>query len=104
MTAKCYDCLRPYGEGGFEDLLIPDRDWLEISPTGNEGGLLCACCISARLTKGGIRCVGAFMSGPITSVSRHLMNALLRVEHIEKRLDRAAITEGQAITAEAQLL
>ncbi len=83
-----------YGEEGFEDLVIPHDIWRRISPTRNSGGLLCACCTSARLTKAGIRCVGAFMSGPIKTVSAPTMEALLRIETVEERL-KGNINEGE---------
>jgi hypothetical protein len=80
----CQDCDRPYGaEHGFPDLIIPFDVWKRISPSGDEGGLLCPSCICARLHKAGIRCEGAFMSGPIESVSYHTMDALRRIENIE---------------------
>ena len=83
MTA-CQDCQRPYGaEHGFPDLIIPFDAWKLISPSSDDGGLLCPSCICARLHKAGIRCEGAFMSGPIESVSYHTMSALRRVENIE---------------------
>lgn len=81
---ECFDCRRPYGdEHGFPDLIIPFDAWRQISPTGDDGGLLCPSCICARLYKAGIRCEGSFMSGPIEPVSRATMNALRRVENIE---------------------
>jgi hypothetical protein len=82
--SKCYDCERPYGhEHGFPDLIIPYWAWVKISPTGGEGGLLCPSCICARLSDQGITCEGAFMSGPINSVSRPLMQIIRQVENIE---------------------
>jgi hypothetical protein len=85
--AACNDCKRDYGsEYGFPDLIIPLADWKRISPTGDQGGLLCPSCICARLHKAGIQCKGAFMSGPIESVSRPTMYALRRVENLELRL------------------
>lgn len=86
MVANCADCGREYGnEHGFPDFIIPFWAWLKISPTGDsEGsGLLCPSCICKRLHDAGIRCEGAFMSGPIVSVSEPTMNALRRVENIE---------------------
>lgn len=94
--ANCFDCGLEYGhDGGFEDLVIPTHIWRKISPTGDEGGLLCANCICARLTEKGISGVpAAYMSGPIDTVSRHLMwahgmaeNLLDREEH-KSRLDK----------------
>ncbi len=62
----CYDCHRLYGdEYGFPDLVLPNGTWDAISPTGNEGGLLCPSCICKRLADRGIENVPAvFMSGP----------------------------------------
>lgn len=80
----CQDCDRPYGdEHGFPDLIIPFANWKQISPSGDDGGLLCPSCICQRLHAAGIRCLGAFASGPIISVSEPTMNALRRVENIE---------------------
>lgn len=80
----CDDCKRPYGhENGFPDLIIPFWAWEKISPSGGDGGLLCPSCICARLHKAGIICEGAFMSGPIISVTQPTMNVLRRVENIE---------------------
>ena len=90
----CEDCNRPYGdEHGFPDLIIPFDVWRRISTNGDESGLLCPSCICARLHRAGIKCEGAFMSGPIESVSRAMMNALRRVENIEEHLvGRAGLT------------
>jgi hypothetical protein len=85
--STCEDCKRPYASGGFPDLIIPFDAWKRISPTGDDGGLLCPSCICQRLHDAGIRCEGAFMSGPIESVSRATMNVLRRVENIELAID-----------------
>lgn len=85
--AKCYDCSRPYGHyHGFPDLLIPDHIWERISPSKNGGGLLCPSCICKRLARRRIRCEGAFVSGPITSVPEQVMELLLRVRRLEAKL------------------
>jgi hypothetical protein len=83
MEAQCYDCARPYASGGFPDLIIPYWAWKRISPTGDDGGLLCPSCICARLHIEGIQCEGAFTSGPIDSVTRPVMAALRGLENIE---------------------
>lgn len=80
----CHDCQRPYGhEHGFPDFIIPYWAWEQITPTEGDGGLLCPSCICQRLHNAGISCEGAFMSGPIISVTNPTMNALRRVENIE---------------------
>lgn len=81
---SCYDCRRPYGdEHGFPDLIIPLEAWERISPTGDEGGLLCPSCICARLHRAGVRGVpAAFMSGPLRTVSPELMQVLRQVENM----------------------
>ena len=85
---SCEDCGRPYGdEHGFCDLIIPYDAWKQISTGGDDSGMLCPSCICKRLADKGIRCEGAFMSGPIDSVSRVSMNTLRRVENIELAID-----------------
>lgn len=75
---KCHDCDRPYGdEHGFPDLLIPHDIWRQISPTGDQGGLLCPSCICKRLHDAGIRCLGAFASGPINAIPYEEMSSLM---------------------------
>jgi len=86
--AECFDCKRPYGdENGFPDLVIPFWAWQKISPTGDDGGLLCPSCICKRLHDAKIKCEGAFMSGSIISVSEPTMNALRRIENIELAIE-----------------
>lgn len=64
--AACNDCGRPYGdEHGFPDLVIPHDIWKRISPSGDEGGLLCPSCICGRLHAAGIETTGKFTSGPL---------------------------------------
>lgn len=86
-TVGCDDCGRQYGdEHGFPDLIIPNDVWRRISPTGNDGGLLCPSCICARLSKAGIRNVyGAFMSGPIQSVSEPVMHTFRWMENLREQ-------------------
>jgi hypothetical protein len=84
---ECFDCKRPYGDNGFPDLIIPYWAWRQISPSGDDGGLLCPSCICKRLSSAGIRCEGAFMSGPIISVSEHAMWLHRRLENIELAIE-----------------
>lgn len=85
---RCHDCGREYGDDhGFPDLIIPYDSWVRISPSGDDGGLLCPSCICRRLSGAAIKCEGAFMSGPIISVTGPTMHALRRVENIELAID-----------------
>lgn len=96
--SACQDCERPYGdENGFPDLIIPYSAWKRISPSGDEGGLLCPSCICKRLYDKGISCEGAFMSGPIQSVSYVEMRNLRRIENIELALEGRMNRWGEAL-------
>lgn len=87
-VASCEDCSRPYGDkNGFPDLVISYEAWRQISTHGDDSGLLCPSCICKRLYDKGIRTTGAFMSGPIISVSEPLNGALRSIENIELALD-----------------
>jgi hypothetical protein len=89
----CADCGRAYGdEHGFPDLIISASVWRRISPSGDDGGLLCPSCICARLHKAGIQSVeGAFFSGPVRSVDQGTMYALRKVENLEEKLMRGEV-------------
>jgi hypothetical protein len=75
MNAPCFDCQRPYGdEHGFPDLVISNESWRRISPTGDEGGLLCPSCICKRLHDAGLENVeAAFRSGPIAVLRESML-------------------------------
>ena len=66
LRTDCVDCGRNYGdEYGFPDLVLPNDTWAAISPTGDEGGMLCPSCICKRLVDRGFEDVPAvFRSGP----------------------------------------
>lgn len=66
LKGCCLDCGRKYGdEFGFPDLFVPHDVWAKISPTGDDGGLLCPSCICRRAAVAGIERVPArFVSGP----------------------------------------
>lgn len=67
--SKCAGCNRPYSDPGFMDLIAPDDIWAQISPTGDEGGLLCpGCTISAMIDAGQTGKV-VFRSGPLNGQS-----------------------------------
>ena len=64
-TAYCNDCGVEYGSPWFPDLLVPHDIWNNhISPTNDEGGLLCPNCLCAAATAAGITCSALFVSGP----------------------------------------
>ena len=65
MAAECADCGLDYGGRGWIDAVIPKETWIEISPTGNEGGLLCITCMAGRLEDRGLENVTVIIgSGP----------------------------------------
>ena len=63
---KCHDCEREYGdEHGFPDLVVPHDVWKIISPSGDEGGLLCPSCMCKRAHVAGLTNIPTlFRSGP----------------------------------------
>lgn len=68
--SKCHDCGRPYGDAhGFPDLVVPDHVWKQISPAGDDGGLLCPSCMCARAANLNIECEAVFRSGPFAKQS-----------------------------------
>ena len=65
MRLQCFDCDLPYDDPGFADFVVPHDTWAKISPTGHEGGLLCAVCMCRRAEAAGLSNVpGKFTSGP----------------------------------------
>lgn len=80
----CFDCGLPYSDdAGFQDLIIPDEVWRQISPDGENNGLLCPNCICKRLYDKGIKCEGKFTSGPLTNTDR--------IEQLENALQMAMV-------------
>ncbi len=68
---KCYDCGSPHGDARWIETNLPNDTWAQISPTGDEGGLLCIACISARCRKIGLEDVAVMLCGesPLRQVS-----------------------------------
>lgn len=60
----CYDCGLPYKSDRFADFVVADDVWALLSPTGDEGGILCAGCMMLRARLLGITAEGRFTSGP----------------------------------------
>ena len=46
---SCHDCGLAYGSPAWADVVVPNAIWKQISPTGDEGGLLCFNCMVGRL-------------------------------------------------------
>lgn len=66
----CGACGRPYSDPGFQDLIVPDEVWRQISPTGDSGGLLCPSCIIGYCEESGITGFSAtFKSGLLTGAT-----------------------------------
>ena len=65
--AKCADCGLSYADPGFQDLVVDDYVWRQISPTGDEHGLLCPTCMCRAAARVGIDDQSAmFRSGPFS--------------------------------------
>lgn len=63
--AHCYDCGLPYSDPGFRDLVVAHDVWNNhLSPTKNEGGLLCPTCMVRAAVMAGVECEATFRSGP----------------------------------------
>ena len=84
-------------EHGFPDLLIPYEDWVQISPSGDESGLLCPCCMIIRLHTKGLYPRAAFAGG-VESVTFDTMSLMRRVENIELALAGRQNKVGVALT------
>jgi hypothetical protein len=66
---KCRDCGLPYSDFGV-DLVLPDQQWKEIFP--EEGGVLCANCISKRVGKSG--CTALLAWGDNMTYGKYVTN------------------------------
>lgn len=70
----CYDCGLVYGGEGWMDALVSDEVWHKISPTHDEGGILCITCIARRCERLGLQDVpvqivsGSLVGGYVTSI------------------------------------
>lgn len=62
----CYDCGLPYSSPAWIEIVVPDEVWKFVSPTGDEGGLLCANCLAQRCVNAGLDNVpAAITAGPL---------------------------------------
>lgn len=97
----CAGCNRPYSDPGFMDLIVPDDIWSQISPTGDEGGLLCpGCIISAMIDADQVGEV-VFRSGPLNG--QHLTLHTQEDETLEARRLRLETAVSDDLTDEELL-
>lgn len=92
--ASCFDCHTPYDAARFPDLIIETWAWIRISPTGDEGGLLCPNCISGRLYIEGIKCLSCFTSGPLAVAEDPPWLLKERLLRLERRIAKGSSEEG----------
>jgi len=63
IVARCYDCGLDYTSNKWIETIIPDKIWVQISPTGDIGGILCISCMAARLKDLGFDNVPVWICG-----------------------------------------
>ena len=61
--AACYDCGKPYGKDDWIEAVIPNKIWIKISPTKNQGGILCISCMAKRLKEAGYDNIPVWLCG-----------------------------------------
>uniref|UniRef100_A0A6M3L1Z8 Uncharacterized protein n=1 Tax=viral metagenome TaxID=1070528 RepID=A0A6M3L1Z8_9ZZZZ len=61
---RCFDCGLLMSDDGWADLVVSHEMWLRLSPTGDEGGLLCPTCMVRAAKRKGVECQAVFRSGP----------------------------------------
>ena len=98
----CFDCGREYIDGGFQDLILPNDIWRQISPTSDEGGLLCPSCICKRAHDLEITSTAIFRSGPF--VDRERADPNKRADTADAAPDTTAIVEAARRENVAQAL
>jgi hypothetical protein len=63
VIVACHDCGLAYGSEGWIECIVPNGVWREISPTHDEGGILCITCIARRLKRAGSSSVPVMLCG-----------------------------------------
>ena len=92
------DCREPYSSARFPDLVIDDAAWKAIAP---DDGLLCPCCINARLERAGLTDVHArFRSGPMAIYETTQPTA---EEPTEEEVEREAVAIYESMRAEHEI-
>lgn len=97
----CYHCGRSYGaQYGFPDLVVPHDVWKKISPTKDEGGLLCPSCMCRAAYVSGVVCDARFTSGPFaadTEPCKDKRIAELEEAHDALRFEVASLLDLQKV-------
>lgn len=103
--AKCADCGLPYEDNGFVDLVVPHKVWNEVlSPTGDEGGLLCPTCLCRAAVRAGIQCEASFGADHPFSVRAPEGSVVLTAEEVQVILEVLFPLAKIGYTAEEEAL
>lgn len=68
---NCYSCGKSYGSPCWIECVVPDDVWAQISPTGDEGGILCVQCIANRLNALDLRSTCKLTAGRLRTNDKH---------------------------------
>lgn len=64
-TVTCHDCHLPYGGPAWIEAVVPNEIWSRISPTHDDGGILCINCMARRCADMGLEDVPVMLAaGP----------------------------------------
>jgi len=63
----CDDCGMPYGSPSWIECVVPDDIWSQISPSVDEGGILCIQCIVNKLDALDLRSTCKLTAGRLRS-------------------------------------
>jgi hypothetical protein len=67
---QCHDCGDQYGDPGWIEAVVPHDIWAKISPSKDEGGILCVMCIAKRCGRLGLEDVPVLLTaGPLRFVT-----------------------------------
>jgi hypothetical protein len=103
-VTTCEGCGLAYGEDGWIECVVPDEAWNRISPTGDQGGILCITCIARRLKRAGLSGVPAMLCGTEAirvadqeeAFERGWSAAKRRIEELESELPRRSLPGEEA--------
>lgn len=79
----CHDCGLKYSSTAWVDVIVPDTLWKLISPTGDEGGLLCFNCMNKKFIALNLRNVPYLItSGPFCFMVRDITGKTTEAGHL----------------------